>query len=128
MVGVVVVNTGMLGTALGYLVTLPFRDGLAVGLAVLLLPPFTVYYWVKHWRTMRMPVLNTLRSFAPIVLVGLAYVFFEEAPVIEREAERVERALGGQENATGRLGTPGLRTSGHDAAPGAKGQDTGVIP
>jgi hypothetical protein len=46
---------------------------------------------------MRTPVLKTIGSFTPIALVGLAYLVYKEAPVVEKAIEaripRVERAI-----------------------------------
>jgi hypothetical protein len=42
---------------------------------------------------MRKPVLRMLGSFAPILLVGLAYLFYEEAPLIGKGAKQVEVAV-----------------------------------
>jgi hypothetical protein len=111
--GVVATNVSMLVVGLFYLVVLPFRDSLAKGLGALLLPPYAVYYWVAHWDKMRKPVLNTLRSFTPILLVGLAYLLYEEAPVIEKGVERVEQVV---EKAEATLG--GGARAGSEAAPG----------
>jgi hypothetical protein len=91
--GVIAANIGMLVVSLFYLVTLPFKDSLPRGLGTLLIPPYAVYYWVNHWPQMRKPVLNTLRSFTPIALVGLAYFFYVEAPAIEAGVEKVERIM-----------------------------------
>jgi hypothetical protein len=126
--GVVLTNLGMLAAGLFYLVTLPFRDGPAVGLAALLLPPYTVHYWVTHWARMRKPVVNTLRSFAPIALIGLAYLFYEESPALERGAERVEEALRDQEKALERLPVPGLGPSDAGPAREATAPSTGEAP
>jgi hypothetical protein len=100
-VGVVATNIGMLCVGVFYLVVLPFRDSLAKGLGTLLLPPYAVYYWVTRWDAMKKPVVNTLRSFTPILLVGLAYLFYEEAPLIERGVGRVEKAVERGEKALG---------------------------
>src|SRR5690242_19662491 len=43
---------------------------------------------------MRKPVLDVLRSFTPILLVGLAYLFYEEAPLIGKGAKQVEEHSG----------------------------------
>ena len=97
-VGVFAANILMLVDGILYLMVVPFRDSLARGLGTLLIPPYTVVYWVKHWDRMRKPVLSTIGSFTPIFLVGLAYVLYEESPVIldkvERTEQAVERAVG----------------------------------
>jgi hypothetical protein len=66
---------------------------------VILLPPYAIYYWVTRWDRMRKPVFRVLGSFTPILLVGLAYFFYEEAPLIGKEATQVagavEKGLGG---------------------------------
>ncbi len=105
--GLVGANIGMLVVSLFYLVTLPFKDSLAKGLATLLLPPYAVYYWVTHWPRMRRPVINTARSFAPIVLVGLGYLFYLKAPVIEREAGKVEQVFEKGGEAIEKIADPG---------------------
>ena len=114
-VGVVAVNVGMLAAGVFYLVTLPFKDSLAKGLGTLLVPPYAVYYWATNWGRMRRPVVNTAASFAPILLVGLAYVLYTEAPVIEREAGRIERTIEAEGKAIeGKFSTPETPT---DAEP-----------
>jgi hypothetical protein len=105
-VGVLATNLGMLVAGVVYLGSLPFTDGLTAGLAALFLPPYTIYYWVTHWRRMRKPVINTLRSFAPVFLIGLAYVFYEESPVIKRRAKEIERVIERQEKALEKLPLP----------------------
>jgi hypothetical protein len=42
---------------------------------------------------MRKPVLDTLRTFTPILIAGLGYFLYEEAPVIEREVEKAETLI-----------------------------------
>ena len=91
-VGVVLANLLMLVDGICYLLVLPFRESLAQGLATLF-PPYALAYWVKHWGQLRKPVLNTLASFTPILLAGIAYACYEEAPVILREVERADRAV-----------------------------------
>lgn len=91
-VGVVLANIAMLVDGLLYLVVLPFRHSLAQGLGTLF-PPYAIYYWVKHWDRMRRPVVNTIRSFTPILLVSLAYLLYEEAPLIERGVQEADRAV-----------------------------------
>ena len=97
-VGVVVVNVAMLADGLFYLVVLPFRHSLAEGLGVVLFPPYTLYYWYKHWDRMRKPVWNTVTAFTPILLAGLAYLFYEESTAIWNKVEQadqvVEKAIG----------------------------------
>jgi hypothetical protein len=92
-VGIVVTNLVMLVDALFYLLVLPFRDSPLKGIGVILLPPYAIYYWVTRWDRMRKPVLRVLGSFAPILLVGLAYLFYEEAPLIGKGAKQVEGAV-----------------------------------
>lgn len=112
-VAIVAANVGLLAVGLIYLVSLPFKDHLFKGLACLLVPFYGFYYWARHWRRMRRPVMNTLTAFLPMVLVGLAYFGYETAPMIEQrwpaieqrideEYERLESALGenGQANRT----------------------------
>jgi hypothetical protein len=100
-VGVVATNLGMLGFGLAYLVTLPFKESFAHGMANLLLFPFyTVYYWATRWHRMRTPVYRTAGSFLPIALVGLAIFAYEEAPAVEKAIETelpaLERKLEGK--------------------------------
>lgn len=85
-VGVILTNLGMLVVGLIYLVSLPFKEGPLYGLANLF-PPYAVYYWVTRWPRMRGPVMKTLSSFTPILLVALAYVFYKETPVVEQAVE-----------------------------------------
>jgi hypothetical protein len=92
-VGIIVTNLVMLVDAMAYLLVLPFRDSLVKGMSVILLPPYAIYYWVTRWDRMRKPVLTVLRSFTPILLVGLAYFFYEEAPLIRTEAKQVAGAV-----------------------------------
>ena len=92
-VGVVATNILMLVDGVLYLFVLPFQHSLGEGLGTLF-PPYAVYYWYRHWGRMKRPVVNTARSFTPILLVGIAYGLYEEAPVIEAEFEKVEKAVG----------------------------------
>ncbi len=92
-VGVIACNVGMLVAGVFYLITIPFKHSLPHGVGTLLLPPYAVYYWVTHWPQMRKPVINTLRGFTPIALVGLAYLLYVEAPAIEEGAKTVERIV-----------------------------------
>lgn len=95
--GVIATNLGMLCVGLAYLVTLPFKESLVHGLANLLIPFYAIYYWTTRWPRMRTPVLKTAGSFVPILLVGLAYLVYEEAPAVEHAIEKefpvVEKAL-----------------------------------
>jgi hypothetical protein len=91
-VTVVATNVGMLVVGLAYLVTLPFKEGLHYGLLNLLVPGYAIYYWITRWPKMKVPVRNTAGSFLPIVLVLLAYFAYEEAPVVEREIEQLEKS------------------------------------
>lgn len=111
---VIASNISMLVVGLAYLVTLPFKESLWIGLANLLVPFYAIYYWVTRWHKMKRPVLNTLGSFLPIVLVGLAYLVYEEAPAVERAVEqelpvleeRVEKKLPGLEKSVDRVLAP----------------------
>ena len=85
---VVLANGGMLAVGLAYLVSLPFKESLWHGLANLLIPFYAVYYWATRWPRLRRPVRNTVAAFLPILLVGLAYLAYEEAPVVEEEIRR----------------------------------------
>jgi DNA-directed RNA polymerase subunit RPC12/RpoP len=91
--GVIASNIGMLCVGTAYLVTLPFKESLAHGLANLLIPFYAIYYWTTRWPRMRTPVSKTLGSFLPIFLVGLAYVVYEEGPVVESMIEKEIPAL-----------------------------------
>jgi hypothetical protein len=103
-VGVVASNISMLYVGVAYLVSLPFKESLKQGLANLLIPGYAVYYWWVNWPRMKMAVVKTLGSFLPIALVGLAYLVYEEAPVVKAAVKRklpeVERRL---ERATTKL-------------------------
>ncbi|HEX7446440.1 MAG TPA: hypothetical protein VF306_02780 [Pirellulales bacterium] len=105
---IVAANVGLLCVGLIYLVTLPFKDHLFKGIACLLIPFYGLYYWVRHWRRMRRPVMNTLTAFLPIALVGLAYFGYEAAPIIERELpgieQRIDRQFERLESALGETG------------------------
>lgn len=94
---IVPVNGWMLCVALAYLVTLPFKENLGQGLACLFVPGYIFYYWIKHWKQMRRPVLNTLFAFVPMLLLALAYLFYVEEPVIkstlDRELPRLEHQV-----------------------------------
>ena len=94
---VIAANAGMLVVGLAYLVSLPFKESLGHGLANLLIPGYAVYYWATRWHRMRRPVRNTVAAFVPILLVGLAYLAYEEAPAVESAVERelpgIEREL-----------------------------------
>ena len=84
---IIVANLGILVVGISYLVALPFTDGLVRGTSCLLLPPYTLYYWISHWHKMRKPVRKTLGAFLPIALVGIAYFFYEEGPAMKSAAE-----------------------------------------
>ena len=92
-VGVVFVNIVMLVDGVLYLIVLPFRQSLAEGLGVVLIPPYAIYYWIKHWDRLRKPLLSTIGAFTPIFLAGLAYGMYEEAPVIWEKVEEADRAV-----------------------------------
>jgi DNA-directed RNA polymerase subunit RPC12/RpoP len=96
-VGVIAANAGMLVVGIAYLVTLPFKESVFLGLANLLIPFYAVYYWTTRWPRMKTPVYKTFGSFLPILLVALAYVVYEEAPAVkstlEREIPALEEAL-----------------------------------
>lgn len=94
--GVIATNIGMLCAGVAYLVTLPFKESLRHGLANVLVPGYAIYYWTTRWPRMKTPVLKTAGSFVPILLVGLAYFLYKEAPEIEREAVRIEQAIEGK--------------------------------
>lgn len=81
-------NISMFCVGTSYLFTLPFKDSLRQGLACLV-PFYAVYYWITRWQRMRLAVLNTLAAFIPMLLVALAYFFYQEAPAIEKEVDRL---------------------------------------
>lgn len=85
---VIASNISMLVVGIAYLVTLPFKESLWVGLANLLIPFYAIYFWVTRWPRMKRPVINTISSFLPIALVGLAYLVYEEGPAVERAVEK----------------------------------------
>ena len=85
---IIVTNLGILVVGAAYLISVPFTDGPVRGVACLLLPPYTIHYWVKHWPKMRRPVINTAAAFLPICVAGLAYYFYKDGPAIEATAER----------------------------------------
>ncbi|SIO58364.1 hypothetical protein SAMN05444166_5652 [Singulisphaera sp. GP187] len=86
--GVVASNVSMLYVGVAYLISLPFKEGLRYGLANLLIPFYAIYYWSTRWNRMKTAVYKTVGSFLPIALVGLAYLIYEEAPVVEAAIER----------------------------------------
>ncbi|HET6883354.1 MAG TPA: hypothetical protein VFI31_24605 [Pirellulales bacterium] len=86
---IVASNIGMFCVGMSYLLTLPFKDSLRHGLACVLAPPYAVYYWASRWHRMRPAVLNTLYAFVPMLLVALAYFFYQEAPAIEHKIEQL---------------------------------------
>ncbi len=92
-VGVVLANILMLVDGIAYLMVVPFRTSLAQGLGVLLVPPYAVYYWIKHWDRMRKPLFSTVGSFLPIGIAALAYFAYEEAPVIWDKVEQADRVV-----------------------------------
>jgi hypothetical protein len=92
-VGVVASNIAMLCVGAAYLVTLPFKESLHHGLANLFIPFYAVYYWWSRWPSMKTAVFKTAGAFLPIALVGLAYLVYEEAPVVEKAIERELPAL-----------------------------------
>ncbi len=86
--GVIASNIGILVSGVSYLVTLPFKESFHHGLANLLIPFYAVYYWTTRWHRMRKPVYKTLGSFTPILLVAIAYLIYEEAPVVKAKVEQ----------------------------------------
>jgi hypothetical protein len=90
---VIASNISMLVVGFAYLVMLPFKESFWIGMANVFVPFYAVYYWVTRWPKMKRPVLNTLGSFVPILLVGLAYLVWKEAPVVERAIEKELPAL-----------------------------------
>jgi hypothetical protein len=90
---VIASNIGMLVVGVAYLVTLPFKESLKLGLANVFVPFFAVYYWYSRWPRMKRPVINTVSSFLPIALVGLAYLVYEEGPEVEKELPVLEQKL-----------------------------------
>ena len=127
-VGVVVVNIAMLIDGLFYLFVLPFRHSLAEGVMVLF-PPYGIYYWYKHWDRMRKPVWNTVTAFTPILLAGLAYLFYEESSAIWNKVEQadqvVEKAVGIQPGTDN--GPRSRQPSVADQAKQVLGQESNII-
>jgi hypothetical protein len=91
--GVVAANFGMLGVGIAYLVMLPFKESLVQGLANLVIPFYAIYYWTTRWPKMRTPVYRTFNAFIPILLVAIAYLAYEETPVVEATLEKEVPAL-----------------------------------
>ncbi|WP_406694979.1 hypothetical protein V5E97_28445 [Singulisphaera sp. Ch08] len=91
--GVVASNISMLYVGLAYLISLPFKESLGHGLANLLIPFYAIYYWSTRWGRMKTAVYKTVGSFLPIALVGLAYLIYEEAPVVEAAIKQKLPAL-----------------------------------
>ncbi len=91
--GVIAANIVMLGVGVAYLVTLPFKEGLWYGLANLLVPFYALYYWITRWPRMKPAVHRTLGSFLPILLVTIACIAYEEAPVVDKAVEKEFQAL-----------------------------------
>jgi hypothetical protein len=93
-------NIGILCSGGAYLVSLPFTDSLAQGLACLFIPPYAMFYWMKHWHKMRKAIKTTVGAFLPMLLVGMAYVFYQEEPVIntfvEKKLPAVEQKVEGE--------------------------------
>jgi hypothetical protein len=92
-VGVIAANIGMLGAGIAYLVTLPFKESLWLGLANLLIPFYALYYWTTRWPQVKTAVSRTLGSFLPILLVAIAYIVYKEAPAVEQALEKKIPAL-----------------------------------
>jgi hypothetical protein len=134
-IAVIASNITMLVVGFAYLVMIPFKDSMVTGLANLF-PPYAVYYWIKHWHKMRRPVLKTLGSFVPILLAGLAYFLYEDAPLLEKKLPEIEKKLENKLDGLGkgldrRLGlpkeysteeTPPAEKAGDEPAPKAKGE------
>jgi hypothetical protein len=91
--GVIAANIGMLCAGFAYLVTLPFKESLRHGLANLFIPFYAIYYWTTRWPRMKTPVYRTLGAFLPILLAGIAYLVYEEAPAVEQTLEKEVPAL-----------------------------------
>jgi hypothetical protein len=91
--GVIAANIGMLCAGVAYLVTLPFKESLRHGLANLFIPFYAIYYWTTRWPRMKTPVYRTLGAFLPILLVGIAYLVYEDAPAVEQTLEKEVPAL-----------------------------------
>lgn len=90
---IVAANVGLLCVGVIYLVTLPFKDHLFKGIACLLVPFYGLYYWFRHWRRMRRPVMNTITAFLPLVLVAVAYIGYEAVPEVEQEWPAIEQRI-----------------------------------
>ena len=83
----------MLVDALFYLLTLPFRDSPVKGIGVILLPPYAIYYWVTRKGPNEEAGAPGVGLICTILLVGLAYLFYEEAPLIGKGAKQVEGSV-----------------------------------
>ena len=92
--GVIAANVGILGAGIAYLVTLPFKESLWLGLANLLIPFYAIYYWTTRWPQVKTAVVRTAGSFLPVVLVAIAYLVYEEAPAVEQALEKEIPAVG----------------------------------
>lgn len=90
---IVAANVGLLCVGLIYLITLPFKDHVFKGIACLLVPFYGLYYWFRHWRRMRRPVMNTITAFLPLVLVAVAYIGYEAVPEVEQEWPAIEQRI-----------------------------------
>lgn len=115
--GVIAANIGMLCVGVAYLVSLPFKESPFHGLANLFIPFYAIYYWTTRWHKMKVPVFKTLGSFVPIMLVGLAYLIYEERDEIKKDLPGIERAIEEKVEALeGKVGG------------GAKAKPEGVVP
>lgn len=85
---IITANIGLLVVSTAYIVALPFRDGLMRGVTCLLIPPYFIYFMVRHRRRLRRPIRNTLQAFVPILLAGIAYFFYHEGPTMKAAVEK----------------------------------------
>ena len=91
-VGVIAANIGMLAAGIAYLVTLPFKESLRHGLANLLIPFYAIYYWTTRWpKDEDAGLQDARRRSCRSLLVAIAYVVYEEAPVVEEAVEERSR-------------------------------------
>jgi hypothetical protein len=71
---VVLLNIGRLVAGVANLVVIPFREGIAQGVAFLI-PPVTFFYLNNHWKKMRKPTRRVVEPVLTIGLVVLAFTF-----------------------------------------------------
>lgn len=88
--GVILLNVGRFATGAFAFYVRPFRENPLVGL-LFLLPPYTVYYVAKHWKSMKK---TTMRFVEPALTIGLVILAFAFIPWLSSGTNRADATIG----------------------------------